>query len=839
MGKIEGMIQFERLNNCFLSSLFPDENEQSEGNHVEPLSDMMFGKSDPFSEFSFSLNDENLESRSLEKVLKNVAAELISQFETLGKTIDSLANEALENIGEQMEEYENLMYSGVAFLVVYYSSFEKVTEESSWSEEAKKILYHICWSSSKLYCERLVRCSIFCWEWLLSEIQTQSFKILLLLNIKESWNWSIKNNWGLFSKLARPLSPLFSENDEQESGNEKANLDQTSISFNKKNNSEPHKFILNFLQTHFLVVENSIYIQQQKIIFSILQNSLSNVGGLNKQPNSISTRFTLLSFAFKFIRARNNFISLENEKLLRKKIYLCAFNWFSEDMAWHIETKDTNVASDLSLLINFCKQIEIDESYYGSCFLEEENEEKKPEHIFLPTTSIQSVQKTFKSDFSSSPNSISHHFFSNSDLEYQNANPVSSQPNNSPQRNLLFSSSKKTSSPPTQRRNTKTRNPVIQLSKTAKLLQMLVGHEIDCIIAISNPQKKASLKIENQELYSFEKYSKMKVEEWISLAEESIKIDPKLLIAITQRFPNKLNKFTSEKVKKFPHMFIKIPSSILYFVTPELASQNSSQLSLLQYWTNEIDPTTALHLLSEPFQSNIRVTQYVVGVLNKLSIETVTFYLPQLVQTLRFDKTGFVRQFLLEKSLEYPKFCHQLIWNLQNYSDNPEDNKNISERHRKDTKTIDPLISIATGLKETIIESFSEEQMKQYRVLFDFFGEVTGVSGKLTGLQFDDRRPVLIKNLKNIILVKDAYLPTNPNLYITKILCDSSSPMQSAAKTPILVPFVVKQIDEVVLSSTNNTGKKTLFLSVLEPTLFSKQSAFKKGFIFFILFKSI
>ena len=52
-----------------------------------------------------------------------------------------------------------------------------------------------------------------------------------------------------------------------------------------------------------------------------------------------------------------------------------------------------------------------------------------------------------------------------------------------------------------------------------------------------------------------------------------------------------------------------------------------------------------------------------------------------------------------------------------------------------------------------------------------------------------DKKKIIIQKLKEIEIPVGMYLPTNPDFKITSIVVESGSPMQSAAKVPILVAF--------------------------------------------------
>lgn len=82
-----------------------------------------------------------------------------------------------------------------------------------------------------------------------------------------------------------------------------------------------------------------------------------------------------------------------------------------------------------------------------------------------------------------------------------------------------------------------------------------------------------------------------------------------------------------------------------------------------------MSPPAALSLLQKNYNSHPIVTQYAVRVLHSFPPETIVYYIPQLVQTLRYDKTGLVYDYLVTAAKESELLAHQLIWNTQTYTE--------------------------------------------------------------------------------------------------------------------------------------------------------------------------
>jgi len=80
-----------------------------------------------------------------------------------------------------------------------------------------------------------------------------------------------------------------------------------------------------------------------------------------------------------------------------------------------------------------------------------------------------------------------------------------------------------------------------------------------------------------------------------------------------------------------------IPEALPFFITPKAVDENSVLLQQLPHWA-PCSVTQALEFLTPPYKGHPRVMAYVLRVLETYPPETVTFFMPQLVQSLRYDE---------------------------------------------------------------------------------------------------------------------------------------------------------------------------------------------------------
>jgi hypothetical protein len=79
-----------------------------------------------------------------------------------------------------------------------------------------------------------------------------------------------------------------------------------------------------------------------------------------------------------------------------------------------------------------------------------------------------------------------------------------------------------------------------------------------------------------------------------------------------------------------------LPEALPYLVTPQAVEEDSNSLNWLPHWA-PCSITQALEFLTPPYKGHKRVMSYVLRVMEMYPPEEVTFFMPQLVQSLRYD----------------------------------------------------------------------------------------------------------------------------------------------------------------------------------------------------------
>jgi len=283
---------------------------------------------------------------------------------------------------------------------------------------------------------------------------------------------------------------------------------------------------------------------------------------------------------------------------------------------------------------------------------------------------------------------------------------------------------------------------------------------------------------------------KISSDKWIDHVRTAFAVDPRIALSMPLRFPTNAT-MQSEITQLVQTRLLElrtIPEALPFFITPKAVDENSVLLQQLPHWA-PCSVTQALEFLTPPYKGHPRVMAYVLRVLETYPPETVTFFMPQLVQSLRYDEGKLVEGYLLGATRRSNIFAHILIWHLQGeYVDESE----------KDAAALkgSAFQSLLPAVKDKIIESFTPEARDMFEREFDFFDKVTSISGVLFPLPKDERRAGIRRELEKISIPgDDLYLPTATNKLVRGIQLDSGIPLQSAAKVPIMITFNVVDRD--------------------------------------------
>lgn len=220
------------------------------------------------------------------------------------------------------------------------------------------------------------------------------------------------------------------------------------------------------------------------------------------------------------------------------------------------------------------------------------------------------------------------------------------------------------------------------------------------------------------------------------------------------------------------YIAFSIPRLSLFF-----SRFSTFEKSLLAFWSplhySEAFPLLNANIMSEPSSA-----AFISRSLKSFSHEEALLYIPQLVQSLRFDQTNILRQFLLQFSTHDVIFSHYLLWNI------------LTEKDHFVTEN-DNLPPILRALETEIIDQMTPEQHQLYEREFGFIDQLDLISQQLLPIDINKRTQALVDMLTQLQIAEGLYIPSNPNLRIMSIDAEHSVPLKSHARVPINITFKV------------------------------------------------
>lgn len=217
------------------------------------------------------------------------------------------------------------------------------------------------------------------------------------------------------------------------------------------------------------------------------------------------------------------------------------------------------------------------------------------------------------------------------------------------------------------------------------------------------------------------------------------------------------------------------------------------------YWT-PVSPLSSINLFLPQWKNNNIILQYAVLSLESHDVHVTFFYVPQIVQCLRYDETGYVERLILDTASIDMLFSHQIIWNM------------LANCYRGDEALEeDPMKPTLDRVRERMVSEFSGFHKEFYEREFGFFDEVTGISGKLKPYikkSKAEKKQKIDEEMAKIVVKKDVYLPSNPDGVVVDINRKSGKPLQSHAKAPFMATFKIRKEETNSATGETNTVEK-------------------------------
>ncbi|CAG8472314.1 2360_t:CDS:10 [Dentiscutata erythropus] len=320
----------------------------------------------------------------------------------------------------------------------------------------------------------------------------------------------------------------------------------------------------------------------------------------------------------------------------------------------------------------------------------------------------------------------------------------------------------------------KNRDEIVnQFRKLRSLLLLFLESEISNLATWCNPLNSPDT-IKDTFVPSAEKG--LTEEEWKAIIRHSWTISPSLAVQLATRF--KLTNVQNEVHKILCNNSadaVRVADALPLLLGDKLNPNLTSQFKYLLYWA-PVPPIAAASYFST-YNDHPLVLQYAMRVLEYHPVDVVFFYIPQIVQALRFDSLGYIERFILGAAKISQLFAHQIIWNM-NANMYKDDESSVPDSLKP---TLDRII-------ENIVKSLSGEDKDFYEREFNFFNDVTSISGKLKPYikkTKSEKKAKIDEEMAKIKVDVGVYLPSNPDGKVVDIDYKSGRPLQSHAKSAI------------------------------------------------------
>ncbi|KAJ1883006.1 phosphatidylinositol-4- kinase [Coemansia sp. RSA 1722] len=643
----------------------------------------------------------------------------------------------------------------------------------------RELVRLLVWVPLTLFDERLMRAAAHMWTALI--VERPEVEVLLMVEVTVAWQWLVQQHRGLFAQRFEPKNPFAARMSYTPSDKSARARAHAAIS----RALAPHTLLIEFITQRFDSVKHlpDANFSVISATLRILQATFDSVERITTNALARGPLFMLVHLGFKLLN-----LGFESspvlETTLRDGLYRMAFRWFALPPRWSFSGSKASVAREIQVLVDTRRAVRGDSPL--SCTTppvvpssaSAGSAKQRPHSRRQTSRGIGGQAHPGTAEFAKAASASS--LANDVDLDIE---------------------------------------PTIlgvgrdQLRQRAKrnqsLLLLLLENEICRMATWANPTGQSVVGF--PDVSRFARNTDMTDAGWQNLVLDAWVADPRLAVHLPQRFSHQaVRRELTGLVCKFPGELVRDPDALPLLmdqlraagVSPKIPAAsvdgNSSdlfsnlampltfrELKFIAYWS-AVPPITSAAYLASPHVARCPLAlQYSMRALESFPVDVTFFYIPQLVQALRHDVSGYVERAILSSAQISQLFAHQIIWNMK------------ANMYKDEESTVpDALKPTLDRIVQKILDALSGDDRQYYEKEFGFFNEVTGISGKLKPFikkSKVEKKRKIDEEMRKIRVEPGVYLPSNPEGTVVDIDYDSGRPLQSHAKAPFMATFVISR----------------------------------------------
>lgn len=466
----------------------------------------------------------------------------------------------------------------------------------------RKLLHCIAWSQVELFTESAMVAAVECWQWLTTA--RPDLELRFLQEMCSAWYCTVQKRLGLFSIDYEEDSPLATH--------------EGSVLKPRGPYVKPHRIWIQYIGE---LVDTSKTCSSEKVemLVTLLHRSLDMCVGspnpqLTRHISAIGVRFQLLSCGLSLLQG--DFLPKSLAKnVLRERIYSCCLDYFCQGQKCPTQ-KPEALQDDITTMVKFWHMIHSDRKYLKQSAIGD-FDVYRPQISQTPTQSELTRPGEFMRPGSGWINTV----------------PLTTNTNTLSKRSARSKQPQNTD------------GFVKSYTKKRNLILELLAVEVEFLSVWHNPSSRPELVIPEENQLTAWRAKTFTEKTWREYTCVAWEISPALAVYLPVRMKNNeiIIQDVREYVRMSPQSVSHIPKAIQYLVMTRALLEDREELVHALTWAR-VSPVQALsYFSSRQFPVHPITAQYAVKVLASYPAEAVLFYIPQLVQAIRYDK---VRTFI-------------------------------------------------------------------------------------------------------------------------------------------------------------------------------------------------